>query len=82
MKEVFAQLAEIKRVVKQAKKQLTKEERAEVRAYRHAMMERIKATHELHLERETTGRHVRWEPTVFEKWNTIARNIQTDYDVF
>jgi len=78
MKGVFAQLAEIKRVVRKAKKQLTEEEKAEVRAYRHAIMERIQATHELHLEREMTGRHVSWKPTVFEKWNTIARNINSE----
>lgn len=78
MKEVFAQLAAIKRVVRKAKKHLTEEEKAEVRAYRHAMMERIQATHEKHLEREITGRRVSWEPTVFEKWNTIARNINSE----
>jgi len=68
---------EIKRVVKKAKKQLTKEEREEVRAYRRAMMERIQATHEKHLARET-GRHVSWEPQVFEKWNSVARNINSE----
>lgn len=79
MKDICEQIGEIKRVVNEAKKQLTKEEKAEVRAYRHAMMERIRATHELHLEREVTGRHVTWKPTIFEKWNTISRNIPSNH---
>ena len=79
MKGICEHIGEIKRVVNEAKKQLTKEEKAEVRAYRHAMMERIQATHELHLEREASGRHVTWNPTVFEKWNTISRSIPSDY---
>ena len=78
MKEVCDQIAEIKRVVKETKKQLTKEQRAEVREYRHAMMERIQATHELHLARES-GRRITWMPTVFEEWNTIAKSIPSEH---
>jgi hypothetical protein len=79
MKEVCEQIGEIKRVVNESKKQLTKEQRKEVRAYRHAMMERIKATHELHLERESTGRRVTWN-NVFEEWKTIANRIPSNHE--
>jgi len=50
MKEVCEQIAEIKRVVKETKKQLTKEERQAVRAYRHSMLERIQAVDEMYKE--------------------------------
>lgn len=79
MKEVCEQIAEIKRVVNEAKKRLTKEQKAEVRAYRHAIMERIQETHELHLEREMSGKHLTWKPTVFEEWHTIANSIPSNH---
>jgi hypothetical protein len=80
MKEVCDQIAEIKRVVKASKKMLTKEQRAEVHAYRHSMMERIQATHELHLERESSGKRITWAPTVFEEWHTIANSIPSNHE--
>ena len=52
MKEVCDQIAEIKRVITETKKHLTKEEREEVRVYRHSMMQRIQAVNEKHLEKE------------------------------
>ena len=78
MKAVCDQIAEIKRVVKESKKMLTKEQRAEVRAYRHSMTERIQATHELHLARESSGKRITWAPTVFEEWHTIANSIPSN----
>jgi hypothetical protein len=42
MKEVCAQIAEIRRVIKETKKQLTKEQRQAVREYRRDVLGRTK----------------------------------------
>ena len=79
MKEVCEQIAEINRVIKETKKQLTKEQRAEVRAYRHSMMERIQAANEKHLEKE--GIYIpRIRFDVFEKWCDIAKTIPSNHE--
>jgi len=77
MKQVCDQIAEIKRVVTETKKQLTKEQIAEVRAYRHSMLERIQATDEKHLEKEGVYvPRIRFTSDVFEKWCEIAKSIK------
>ena len=79
MKEVCEQLAEIKRVVTETKKQLTKEERAEVRAYRHSMMQRIQAVNEKHLEKEGIYvPRIRFTSDIFEKCHEIAKTIPSN----
>jgi len=82
MKEVCEQIAEIKRVVRETKKQLTKEERQAVRAYRHSMLERIQASDEYHREIES-GKHIpriKFTSDVFVKWFEIAKTIQSDHE--
>ena len=77
MKQVCEQIAEIKRVVTETKKQLTKEQRAEVRAYRHSMLQRIQAVDEKHLEKEGVYvPRIRFTSDVFEKWYEIAKSVK------
>ena len=81
MKQVCEQIAEIKRVVAETKKKLTKEQRAEVRAYRNSMLERIQAADEKHLEQE--GGHVsriRFNSDVFEKWREMAKSVPSNHE--
>ena len=81
MKHVCEQIAEIKRVVAETKKKLTKEQRAEVRAYRHSMLERIQAADEKHLEQEGVYvPRIRFTSDVFEKWCEIARSIPSEHE--
>jgi len=81
MKQVCEQIAEIKRVVAETKKKLTKEQRAEVRAYRHSMLERIQAADEKHLEQEGVYvPRIRFTSDVFEKWCEIARSIPSEHE--
>ena len=81
MKQVCEQIAEIKRVVTETKKQLTKEQRAEVRAYRHSMLERIQAVDEKHLEKEGVYvPRIRFTSDVFEKWYEIATSIPSEHE--
>ena len=81
MKQVCEQIAEIKRVVTETKKKLTKEERDAVRAYRHSMMERIQAADEKHLEKEGVYvPRIRFASDVFEKWREIANTIPSDHE--
>ena len=81
MKEVCEQIAEIKRVIKETKKQLTKEQRAEVRAYRHSMMERIQAANEKHLEKEGIYvPRIRFTSDVFAKCHEIANTIPSNHE--
>ena len=84
MKEVCEQIAEIKRVVKETKKQLTKEERQAVRAYRHSMLERIQAADEMY-NRIETGENIQrhkfknaTEP--FVKWLEIAKSVPSNHE--
>ena len=82
MKEVCEQIAEIKRVVSETKKKLTKEEREAIRAYRHSMLERIQAADEHHKEKESgiyTPR-LRFTSDVFAKWNEIANSVPSDQE--
>lgn len=82
MKEFCEQIAEIKRVVKETKKHLTKEERQAVRAYRHSMLERIQAVDEMHQEMETgiyTPR-LKFTCDVFAKWDQIAKTIPSNHE--
>jgi hypothetical protein len=82
MKEVCEQIAEIKRVVSETKKQLTKEERQAVRAYRHSMLERIQAVNEMHEEKET-GIYIprlKFTSDVFAKWNEIANSVPSNHE--
>ena len=77
MKQVCEQIAEIKRVVTETKKQLTKEQMAEVRAYRHSMLQRIQAVDEKHLEKEGVYvPRIRFTSDVFEKWYEIAKSVK------
>lgn len=79
MKEVCDQIAEIKRAIKETKKQLTKEERDEVRAYRHSMMERIQAVNEKHLEQEGIYvPRIRFTSNVFKTCQEIANTISSN----
>jgi len=83
MKDICEQIAEIKRVVNETKKKLTKEERQAVRAYRHSMLERIQAADELHKERET-GVYVpriKFTSDVFVKWIEIAKSIPSNHEI-
>lgn len=81
MKEVCDQIAEIKRIVKETKKQLTKEQRAEVRAYRHSMLERIQAVDEKHLEKEGIYvPRIRFTSDVFKKCHEIANTIPSNHE--
>ena len=67
MQGVCKQIADIKRIVNE--KQLTKEEREAVRAYRHSMLERIQAVNEKHLEKEGIYvPRIRFNSDVFEKF--------------
>lgn len=82
MKEVCEQIAEIKRVVRETKKQLTKEESQAVRAYRHSMLERIQAVDEMHKEIETgiyTPR-LKFTCDVFAKWEQIAKSVPSNHE--
>lgn len=79
MKEVCDQIAEIKRVVKETKKHLTKEEMEEVRAYRHSMIQRIQAVNEKHLEKEGVYvPRIRFTSDVFKKCNEISNKFKDD----
>ena len=81
MKQVCEQIAEIKRVIKETKKQLTKEERQAVQAYRHSMLERIQAANEKHLEQEGVYvPRIRFTSNVFEKWREIANTIPSNHE--
>ena len=79
MKEVCDQIAEIKRVITETKKHLTKEEREEVRVYRHSMMQRIQAVNEKHLEKEGVYvPRIRFTSDVFKKCNEISNKFKDD----
>jgi predicted nucleotidyltransferase len=81
MKEVCEQIAEIKRVVRETKKKLTKEEKQAVRAYRHSMLERIQAADE-HKEKES-GIHIprlKFTSDVFAKWKEIANSVPSNHE--
>ncbi len=79
MKEVCEQIAEIKRVIKETKKQLTKEEQQAVQAYRHSMLERIQAVNEKHLEKEGIYvPRIRFTSDVFKKCNEISNEFEHD----
>jgi hypothetical protein len=82
MKEVCEQIAEIKRVVSETKKQLTKEERQAVRAYRHSMLERIQAADEHHKEKESGINipRLKFTSDVFVKWNEIANSVPSNHE--
>ena len=81
MKQVCEQIAEIKRVIKETKKQLTKEERQAVQAYRHSMLERIQAANEKHLEQEGVYvPRIRFTSNVFEKCREIANTIPSNHE--
>jgi sialic acid synthase SpsE len=82
MKEVCEQIAEIKRVVTDTKKQLTKEERQAVKTYRHSMLERIQAVDEMYTEIETGIHNPRLKFTcdVFEKWEQIAKSVPSTHE--
>jgi hypothetical protein len=82
MKDVCEHIAEIKRVVKETKKQLTKEEREAVRTYRHSMLERIQAVDEMYKEIESgiyTPR-LKFTCDVFAKWDQIAKNVPSTHE--
>jgi len=82
MKEVCEQIAEIKRVVRETKKRLTKEEKQAVRAYRHSMLERIQAVDEMHQEKES-GVHIpriKFTSDVFVKWIEIAKSVPSNHE--
>ena len=82
MKEVCEQIAEIKRVVRETKKKLTKEEKQAVRAYRHSMLERIQAADEHHKEKESgiyTPR-IKFTSDVFVKWIEIAKSVPSNHE--
>jgi hypothetical protein len=80
MKEVCEQIAEIRRVVKKTKKQLTKEEKEAVRAYRHSMLERIQAVDEMHQEKEkgVPIPRLKFTSDVFVKWIEIAKSVPSN----
>jgi sialic acid synthase SpsE len=79
MKEVCNQIAEIKRVITETKKQLTKEEREAVRIYRHSMLQRIQAVNEKHLEKEGIYvPRIRFTSDVFKKCNEISNKFEHD----
>lgn len=82
MKGICEQIAEIKRVVNETKKKLTKEERAAVRAYRHSMLERIQAADELHQERESGVYipRIKFTSDVFVKWYEIAKSVPSNHE--
>jgi len=82
MKDVCEQIAEIKRVVKETKKHLTKEEKQAVCAYRHSMLERIQAADEMHQAKEL-GEHIpriKFTSDVFVKWFEIAKTVPSNYE--
>jgi len=79
MKEVCNQIAEIKRVMMETKKRLTKEELQDIQTYRHSMLQRIQAVNEKHLEKE--GVYVprlRFTSDVFKKCNEISNEFEHD----
>ena len=79
MKEVCDQIAEIKRVFKETKKRLTKEEIQDIQTYRHSMIQRIQAVNEKHLEKE--GIYVprlRFTSDVFKKCHEISNTISSN----
>lgn len=81
MKEVCNQIKEIKRVMTETKKQLTKEEREAVRVYRHSMIERIQAANEKHLEKEGIYvPRIRFTSDVFAKCHEIANTIPSNHE--
>jgi sialic acid synthase SpsE len=79
MKEVCNQIAEIKRVIMETKKRLTKEELQDIQTYRQSMIQRIQAVNEKHLEKE--GIYVprlRFTSDVFKKCNEISNEFEHD----
>jgi uncharacterized protein YnzC (UPF0291/DUF896 family) len=79
MKEVCDHIAEIKRVFKETKKRLTKEEIQDIQTYRQSMIQRIQAVNEKHLEKE--GIYVprlRFTSDVFKKCNEISNEFEHD----
>jgi uncharacterized protein YnzC (UPF0291/DUF896 family) len=79
MKEVCDHIAEIKRVFKETKKRLTKEEIQDIQTYRHSMIQRIQAVNEKHLEKE--GIYVprlRFTSDVFKKCHEISNKFKDD----
>ena len=79
MKQVCDQIADIKRVFTETKKQLTKEQMAEVRAYRHSMIQRIQAVNEKHLEKEGIYvPRIRFTSDVFKTCHEIAKTIPSN----
>jgi hypothetical protein len=79
MKEVCNQIAEIKRVMMETKKRLTKEELQDIQTYRNSMLQRIQAVNEKHLEKE--GIYVprlRFTSDVFKKCNEISNEFEHD----
>jgi hypothetical protein len=83
MKEVCNHLAEIKRVIKESNKQLTKEEREAIKAYRHKMLERIQAADEMHKEKELEKMpkcKSECKSEVFVKWKDIAKTIPSNIE--
>ena len=79
MKEVCDQIAEIKRVMMETKKRLTKEELQDIQTYRNSMLQRIQAVNEKHLEKE--GIYVprlRFTSDVFNKCNEISNEFEHD----
>ena len=80
MKQVCEQIAEIKRVIKETKKQLTKEERQAVQAYRHSMLERIQAAKEKQEQEGVSVPRIRFTSNVFEKCREIANTIPSNHE--
>ena len=79
MKEVCDQIAEIKRVMMETKKRLTKEELQDIQTYRRSMLQRIQAVNEKHLEKE--GIYVprlRFTSDVFKKCQEISNEFEHD----
>jgi sialic acid synthase SpsE len=79
MKEVCDQIAEIKRVMMETKKRLTKEELQDIQTYRNSMLQRIQAVNEKHLEKE--GIYVprlRFTSDVFKKCHEISNEFEHD----
>ena len=79
MKEVCNQISEIKRVMMETKKRLTKEELQDIQTYRNSMLQRIQAVNEKHLEKE--GVYVprlRFTSDVFKKCNEISNEFEHD----
>jgi mevalonate kinase len=79
MKEVCNQIAEIKRVIMETKKRLTKEDIQDIQTYHHSMLQRIQAVNEKHLEKEGIYvPHLRFTSDVFKKCNEISNEFEHD----